>query len=220
MSHLLAMMLKRMDDLTLFSREDSLPDPFILLDGHGSRFDLPFLEYINNDQHKWTTCMVTPYGTNKWQVGDSLQQNRSFKMEIGKGKMALLKEKTHTGHKFQLTKKDIAWLLCFVWTKSFGFARTNKTEKCERGWNPLNRACLDDYEIQNSHDHMDGRGDSAYRKVLATGSQLADIAHLNTTHGVSGESFVKFPHDKDTRQIEEDVDPLLIQQKRRETATA
>jgi hypothetical protein len=74
--------------------------------------------------------------------------------------------------------------------------------------------------MQNSHNRMDGRGDSAYRKVLATGSQLADLAHLNTTHGVSGESFVKFLHDQATRQREEDVDLLLIQQKRRETATA
>jgi hypothetical protein len=88
------MRLKRMDNHTMFPRGDSLPDPFLLLYGHGSIFDLPFLEYINNDQHKWTTCIGTPYGTNKWQVGDSSQQNGSFKMEIGKGKMALLKEKT------------------------------------------------------------------------------------------------------------------------------
>jgi hypothetical protein len=67
---------------------------------------------------------------------------------------------------------------------------------------------------------MDGRGDSAYQKVLATGSQLSDLAHLNTNHGVYGESFVKFLHDQSTRQREEDADPFLIQQKRRETATA
>jgi hypothetical protein len=63
------------------------------------------LEYINDEQYKWTTCIGTPYGTNKWQVGDSLQQDGSFKMEIGKGKMSLLKEKTKIGHKFELTKK-------------------------------------------------------------------------------------------------------------------
>jgi hypothetical protein len=140
-------------------------------------------------------------------------------MEIGKGNMALLKEKTHAGHTFQLNKKDIAWLLCFAWLKSFVCASINKTASCERGWNPLNRACLDDYKIQKSHDRMDERGDSAYRKVLATGSQLADLVHLNSTHGVSSKSFVKFLHYQATRQREEDVDPLLIQQKRRETST-
>jgi hypothetical protein len=47
---------------------------------------------------------------------------------------------------------------------------------------------------------MDERGDSAYQQLLATGSQLADLAHLNTTHGVSGESFVKFLHDQAIRK--------------------
>jgi hypothetical protein len=141
-------------------------------------------------------------------------------MKISKGKMAFLKEKTNVGHKFQLTKKDIAGLLCFAWPKSGGCASTNNTATRDRGWNLLNRACLDDYKIQNSHDRVDGRGDPAYRKVLATGSPLAYLAHLNTTHGVSGESFLKFLHDQSTRERQEDGDPLMIQQKRRETEAA
>jgi hypothetical protein len=60
MSHMLAIMLKRMDDLKLFSRGVSLPDPFLFLNRHGNRFDLPFLEYINNGQDKWTTCLARP----------------------------------------------------------------------------------------------------------------------------------------------------------------
>jgi hypothetical protein len=82
-----------MDNHTMFPRGDSLPDPFLLLYGHGSIFDLPFLEYINNDQHKWTTCIGTPYGTNKWQVGDSPEQSGNFNMEMGKGKMELLQKR-------------------------------------------------------------------------------------------------------------------------------
>jgi hypothetical protein len=87
---------------------------------------------------------------NKWQVGDSAQQNGVFNMEIGKGKRNLLQQKIKSGHKFQLTRKDLIWLLCFAWLKSFGRDETNKTAHCERGWNPLNRSCLDDYEIQNA----------------------------------------------------------------------
>jgi hypothetical protein len=81
-THILEMMIKRMDDLNLFHRYGPLrlPDPFILTDGHGSRFDLPFLEYIDNDDHKWTTCTGRPCGTNKWQVGDSKEQNGAFNM--------------------------------------------------------------------------------------------------------------------------------------------
>jgi hypothetical protein len=64
-SHLLAMLLKRMDDLELFPCEVLLPDHFLLLDGHLSIFIFTFLEYINDDQYNWTTCIVTTYATNK-----------------------------------------------------------------------------------------------------------------------------------------------------------
>jgi hypothetical protein len=43
--HLLSMMIKRMDNLDSCGPLLIL-DPFLLCDGHGSRFDLPFLEYI------------------------------------------------------------------------------------------------------------------------------------------------------------------------------
>jgi hypothetical protein len=45
-SALLAAMLKRMDVSECFDRSDGI-DPFLLLDGHQSRFDLPFVEYIH-----------------------------------------------------------------------------------------------------------------------------------------------------------------------------
>ena len=40
--------------------------PFLLLDGHGSQFELPFLEYITNANHKWMVCIGVPYGTSLW----------------------------------------------------------------------------------------------------------------------------------------------------------
>jgi hypothetical protein len=63
-----------------------LPDPFLLIDGQGGRFDLPFLEYVNEPRHRWWTCVISPYGTNKWQVGGSPQQNGRFNIEMSKGK--------------------------------------------------------------------------------------------------------------------------------------
>jgi hypothetical protein len=48
-SALLAAMLRKMDDLELFDRSDGI-HPFILLDGHGSRFELPFVEYTHGDR--------------------------------------------------------------------------------------------------------------------------------------------------------------------------
>jgi hypothetical protein len=60
MSKLLATMLEAIDLSGVFPCGVGLPDPFLLLDGHGSLFDLPFLEYINNEGHKWWTCVGTP----------------------------------------------------------------------------------------------------------------------------------------------------------------
>ena len=40
--------------------------PCVLLDGHGSRFGLPFLEYITNPLHEWCILIGVPYGTTLW----------------------------------------------------------------------------------------------------------------------------------------------------------
>jgi hypothetical protein len=85
-----------MDDLNLFDRQDGI-NPFLLLDGHGSRFELPFLEYVTCKDHVWKVCIVVPYGTSYWQVGDSAGQNGCFKMALTKGKRNLVKKKESWG---------------------------------------------------------------------------------------------------------------------------
>ena len=78
-SQILADMLQALDELNIFPSGKGLPDPFIILDGHSSRFELPFLEYINNDKHHWWASIGVPYGTHLWQVGDSSELNGCFK---------------------------------------------------------------------------------------------------------------------------------------------
>ena len=77
-SDLLAKMLQHID---FYAQPDHTSDaiPFLLLDGHGSHFEEPFLDYINNDLHRWKVCIGVLYGTNLWQVGVSAQQNGSVK---------------------------------------------------------------------------------------------------------------------------------------------
>ena len=42
--------LKTLDHYKIFNRSDKMK-PFLLLDGHGSRFELPFMEYVVNTNH-------------------------------------------------------------------------------------------------------------------------------------------------------------------------
>jgi hypothetical protein len=67
--------------------------PFLLLDGHGSRFKLEILEYINCSETKWSVNIGFPYGTSYWQVRDSTEQNGCFKMALARCKKALVTRK-------------------------------------------------------------------------------------------------------------------------------
>jgi hypothetical protein len=66
-SELLAAMLQSIDSHDVFDRSNG-NKPFLLLDGHHSRLKLPFLRYINDDNHPWTVCLGVPYGTHLWQA--------------------------------------------------------------------------------------------------------------------------------------------------------
>jgi len=91
-------MLETIDEVGVFDREGTGLNPFLLLDGHGSRFELDFLDYINTAETKWECCIGLPYGTSYWQVGDSSEQNGCFKMALTRAKQELV------------TKKKRCWL--------------------------------------------------------------------------------------------------------------
>jgi len=60
-SELFKKMLKNIDKLEAFDRSNGTP-LFLLLDGHGSRFQLDVLEYVNDvrdEGHKWNVCWST-----------------------------------------------------------------------------------------------------------------------------------------------------------------
>ena len=78
---------KPLDSLGIYSRGDNHPKPFLLLDGHQSRLQLLFLDYINEPEDNGVVCIGVPYGTVLWQVRDSKEQNGSFNMSMTKLKM-------------------------------------------------------------------------------------------------------------------------------------
>jgi hypothetical protein len=77
---------------------------FLLLDGHHSRKDLPFLDYIHNDNHEWACCIGVIYATHIWQVADLPQLKGSFKTELTRAKRCFFDIKSQRGHQnFEMT---------------------------------------------------------------------------------------------------------------------
>ena len=136
--------LRHLDKLEVFhdDRKEGYT-PFLLLDGHQSRFELEFLRYINDPDTKWSVCIGVPYGTSLWQVGDSSQQNGKFKVLITKKKRELFDERMK---KFQqhlhLLTTDIMIIVKEAWEEAFGNIESNLEAISQRGWNPLNKMLL------------------------------------------------------------------------------
>ena len=95
-SEILVDMLQTLDQMDAIPRSDNAK-PFILLDGHCSRLEMPFWKYVNTPADNWIACIGVPYGTALWQVGDSKEQNGSFNMAMTKAKQNLLELKDSLG---------------------------------------------------------------------------------------------------------------------------
>ena len=126
-------MLRFIDAHEVFDRPATGLNPFLILDGHGSRFELEFLEYINSPATKWHVNIGLPYGTSYWQVGDSTEQNGCFKMALSKAKQALVTKKNDHGLEFAINKKDVVKLVKEAWAVSFARVLTNRKAVLHRG---------------------------------------------------------------------------------------
>ena len=154
-SQILKEICEHLDELQIFDRSKGV-SPFFLLDGHGSRFELPFLEYINNSQHKWCVCIGVPYGTSMWQVGDSKEQNGAFKIHLSKFKRQLMQRRqAHNIGFATIDTTDIVPMINYAWAHSFANVKGNKKAICDRGWNPFNRNLLLDPTIRTTMNSQD-----------------------------------------------------------------
>jgi len=112
--------------------------PFFLLDGHQSRIELPFLEYVNHPDHPWCACIGVPYGTDLWQVGDSEEQNGSFNMASTQAKMDIISKKEQLSLAPTIEPFEIIPIISSAWPLSFGREESNRKAISGRGWNPFN----------------------------------------------------------------------------------
>ena len=121
--------MRRIDNLDLYGEDRKQGMcPFLLLDGHHSRFDIDFLKYINDDEAtKWCVCLGVPYGTALWQVADSSEQNGLFKMELSRKKKELYDNRMDClQHKLHLLKTDIIPLVRECWPLAFANVENNR----------------------------------------------------------------------------------------------
>ena len=168
-SEILTESLKYLDQLNVFERRQYGPTPFVLLDGHGIRLQLPFLEYINYttpyEQSKLIFTLRTPNTTYVWQVGDRCNHNGFWKMATTVEKDALL----HFKHRneFESTDFDRCNIVTLInWARKKYFSRREKNleEIIDRGWLHLYRRILkdpvrlktkrrlDNEQLDNQHD--------------------------------------------------------------------
>jgi hypothetical protein len=176
-----------MDDLQLFPRDYPNVKPFLLLDGHGSRLELPFLSYVNNEEHPWVVCIGVPYGTSYWQVGDSTEQNGSYKMAITKAKTELvLKKQRCCWENARVETYEIVVVVNAAWEKSFARVEQNKKAIAARGWHPLTRNLLDHPEIAETKDNDQENQENAHQES----SQDTIASTLNFGTGLANKVMV------------------------------
>ena len=140
---ILVEILKYFDKIDLFPRVPGGPIPMLIVDGHQSRLDPKFIDYINDDGHVWKVCLGVPYATVLWQVGDASEQNGKFKVEWYKVKEDIMKWKFDHGLPQVLLATDIMPLMNRIFHKSYGDVRSNLKAVSDRGWYPLNRKLLE-----------------------------------------------------------------------------
>jgi len=145
-SKILRDIIKYLDSNLNFNHSECMP--FLLLDGHGSCFELPFLDYMNDERTKWSVSIGVPYGTNLWQVGDSAEQNGSFKIALKKAKQYVIEQKTMFRYACKVEKHDIMGIVHRAWIDSFARKESNKQAIRDRGWAPLVYTLLDHEELK------------------------------------------------------------------------
>jgi hypothetical protein len=186
-------------------RSENGPNPLLIVDSHDSRLDPSFLEYINDESHKWFVSLGVPYATSYWQVGDASEQNGQFKMEMTKAKRALTSFKSDKAMKVGINYTDVMPLINRSWDKSFGCVETNQKAIAERGWFPPNRnlllhpdfqECMETSSMESSSvplvnleniNVIDGKAGSCLDKLLQYRARIGGIERQreNLSHGKS-----------------------------------
>jgi hypothetical protein len=116
-----------------------------------------------------------------WQVGDSTEQNGTFKIESKKAKTCTVRDKIRAGLPATLEKSDIVRIVNVAWQKSFARVDTNKRAIAARGWGPLNYILINHPELQETKDRVQSIND-IYAKQVRNGVEITDLTMLHTKY--------------------------------------
>lgn len=128
-----------LDDIGVYDRSHGVL-PLLLMDGHNTTLDLPFLDYVRNDNHKWMVCCGLPRDTHLLNVAASQEFNGSFKEEFNNAMQNTLYSRPEYCR--QIYSSDIIPMIRYAWSLSFTRPEKAKKALALRGWNPLNYALL------------------------------------------------------------------------------
>ena len=189
-SDILVDTLATLDHHNIFDRSCDGRKPFLLLDGHGIRFELPFLQYVTNPDHPWMVCQGVPYGTSLWQVADSSEQNGAFKMALSKAKSEILKQRLDMMMDIpSILPTDIIPIINYAWERSFGQVESSKRAISDRGWCPLNYNLLTNKQILPT---MTMSESIELQSMIKTKSSIATIcSHTQQSSSTPGISLIK-----------------------------
>ena len=152
--------LKHLDNLKVFPRDEGLPHPTLLVDGHGSRLQPKFVRYINNlknnwtvdeqANHRWNVALGLPNSTHHWQVADSSELNQTFKKYSREYKEKIRTFQNLINATPSIKRHHVVSICNYAFARSFKHEHKVKKAVAMRGWNPLNMNCLMDEAIERT----------------------------------------------------------------------
>jgi hypothetical protein len=166
--------LKYFDQIDLFPRVDGGPIPVLIVDGHQSRLDPKFVDYINDSGHKWKVCLGVPYATTLWQVGDASEQNGFVKTEWYREKAKLLLWKNEHDLPRAIRPEDVMPIMNKIFSKAYGNEKNNRKATADRGWYPPNRKLLEHPSFVAQPEHNQNY------------SSMPTLPALNVEEGIAG----------------------------------
>jgi len=190
-SVLLKQMLEHIDSFGIYDRVGNKRLPSLILDGHHSRLEVPFLDYIHGDSHKWKTCFGVPYGTHVWQLADSSQVNGKFKMGVTKIKRRIYEAKPDNKKQFGPT--DVIPILNYAFEEGFGHTNISsiKNAIADRGWYPANYALLlHPAVVKTKESYSTSLEATTKRRII-----FPEEESINMSTGTAGEYMEKLLRD-------------------------